>query len=60
MTISTLFSLFNYLFTYSFTYLRTFFYRDKNSEATKARNLKFGDMINLYMKLRTYIFGGFT
>ena len=29
----------------------------KNFESTKARNLKFGDMIRLYMKLCTCVFG---
>ena len=30
----------------------------KNSETTKARNLKFGQMIGLYMDLGTCNFGG--
>ena len=29
----------------------------KKSETTKARNLKFGDIISLYMKLCSGIFG---
>ena len=45
---------------YLFTYLTNFHYGDKNSETTKARNLKFGDMISLYMKLCTSNFGGAT
>ena len=32
----------------------------KNSETTKARNLKFGQMISLYMNLRPSNFGGTT
>ena len=32
----------------------------KNSETTKARNLKFGQMIGLYMDLGTCNFGGAT
>ena len=33
---------------------------DKNSETTKARNLKFGQMISLYMNLHPSSFGGAT
>ena len=35
-------------------------YGDKYSETTKTRNLKFGQMISLNMKLRTRNFGGAT
>ena len=37
-------------------FLKAKFY--KNSEVTKARNLKFGQIISLYMKLCTCILGG--
>ena len=33
-------------------------YGDKNAKNTKARNLKFGQMISLYMKLCAYNFVG--
>ena len=49
----TFFSLFIYLFSKSH-------YDDKNSETTKARNLKFEQMISLYMNLRPSTFGGTT
>ena len=42
-----------YLFIYLF---KNFFIGNKNSETTKARKLKFEDMIRLYMKLFTCIF----
>ena len=48
-------------FLYLFIYLLyKSHYGDKNSETTKARNLKFGQMISLNMKLRTRNFGGAT
>ena len=56
MTIPTLF-LFVYLFIYSFNKSH---YGDKFSETTKARNLKFGQIISLYMNLRPCNFGGAT
>ena len=37
---------------------RKFHYGDKNSETTKATELKFEAMISLYMKLCTCNFGG--
>ena len=56
MTIPTL-SFFLYLFIYL---LSKSHYGDKNSKITKARNLKFGQMISLNMKLCTCNFGGAT
>ena len=54
MTIPTLFfSFFIYLLSKSHG-------GHKNSETTKARNLKFGQMIGLYMDLRPCNFGGAT
>ena len=54
MTIPTLFfSSFIYLLSKSH-------YGEKYSETTKARNLKFGQMISLYMNLRLSNFGGAT
>ena len=51
----------NYDYFDTFFYLfKDFFRRYKNSETTKARNLKFKNMISLYMKLSTWIFGGVT
>ena len=52
MTIPTLF--------YLFIYLSKSHYGNKNSETTKTRNLKFGQMIGLYMDLRHCNFGGAT
>ena len=62
MTISTLFfSLFICLFIYLFVYLFSKSHSGhKNSETTKARNLKFGQMISLYTNLRHCNFGGAT
>ena len=40
----------NFLFV-SFSFYKELCFRNKNSKTTKARNLKFGDMISLYMKL---------
>ena len=41
-----------------FIYLfKNFFVANENSETTKRRKLKFGDMISLYMELSTCIFG---
>ena len=48
---------FRHLFIYLF---KNFFRRCKDSETTTARKFKFGDMISLYMKLCTCIFGGAT
>ena len=45
---------------YLFIYLSKLHYGDKNSKTRKARNLKFGDMISLYMKLCACNFGGAT
>ena len=54
MTIPTLFfTLFIYL-------LSKLHYGDKNSETTKARNLKFRQLIGLFMNLRPSNFGGAT
>ena len=50
MTIPTLF--------FFFIYLSKSHHGNKNSETTKARNLKFGQMISLYMNLRASNFGG--
>ena len=55
MTIPTIFFL--YLFIY---FLSKSHYGDKNSETTKARNLRFGQMISLYMKLCACNFEGAT
>ena len=52
MTIPTLF-FFIYLLSKSH-------YGDKYSKTTKARNLKFVQMISLYMNLRSSNFGGAT
>ena len=74
MTIPTLFfsfflNLFIYLVICLFIYSLIYFYislfkqitfLEKNSETTKARNLKFGQMIGLYMDLRHCNFGGVT
>ena len=49
---------FLYSFLSFFIYLSKFLYACKNSKTTKAINLKFGDIISLYMKLCTCIFGG--
>ena len=47
--------------TFFFIYLLSkSHYGNKNSETTKARNLKFGQMIGLYMDLRHCNFGGAT
>ena len=54
---NTFFSLFIYLFIYL---LRKLHYGDKNSETTKATNLKFGQMINPFMKVCACNFGGAT
>ena len=48
------------LFLYFFIYLSKSHYGNKNSETTKARNLKFGQMIGLYMDLRDCNFGSAT
>ena len=58
MTIPTLF-FFLYLFIYLFIYsLSKSHYGDKYTKTTKARNLKSGQMISLYMNLRHCNFGG--
>ena len=57
MTIPTLFF---YLFIYLFMYLSKSHYGNTNSETTKARNLKFEQLISLYMNLRHCNFGGAT
>ena len=49
-----LYSIFLFLF---FFLLQTFFMY-KTFEITTARNLKFGDIISLYIKLCSSIFGG--
>ena len=56
MTIATLFFLI-YLFIYLFSKSHG---GDNYSKSTKARNLKFGQIINLYMSLCTCNFGGAT
>ena len=43
-----------------FIYLSKLLYGDKKSQTTKARNLIYEDVISLYMKLCTCIFGGTT
>ena len=43
-----------------FIYLSKSPYGNKNSKTTKAANLKFGQMISLYMNLRPCNFGGAT
>ena len=43
-----------------FIYLSKSHYGNKNSKTTKARNLKFKQMISLYMNLRPSNFGGAT
>ena len=53
MTIPRLFFHFAYLLNKSH-------YGEKYSETTKARNLKFGQMISLYMNLHLSNFGGAT
>ena len=56
----------NYIYDDSDTFffflslLRKSHYGDKYSKTTKARNLKFGQMISLYMNLRPCNFGGAT
>ena len=40
--------------------LSTLHYENKNSETTKASNLKFGQIMSLYMSLRPSNFGGAT
>ena len=45
---------------YLFIYISKSRYGNKNSETTKARNLKLGQMIGLYMDLRHCNFGGAT
>ena len=57
MTIPTLFFS---LFIYLFIYLSKLLSGNKNSETIKAKNLKFGDLISLYMNLCTCNFGGAT
>ena len=49
-----------FLFIYLFICLSKSHYGNKNSETTKTRNLKFGQMIGLYMDLRNCNFGGAT
>ena len=49
-----------YLFIHLFIYLSKSHYGNKHSETTKARNLKFGQIISLHMNLRHYNFGGAT
>ena len=57
----TFFSLSIYLLIYLFIYLFSKSHGGhKNSETTKARNLKLGQMIGLYMDLCTCNFGGAT
>ena len=56
MTIPT-FLFFLSFFLSFFIYLSKSHYGNKNSETTKARNLKFGQMISLYMNLRPSNFG---
>ena len=52
---------FIYLFIFSFfIYLSKLDYGNKNSKTTKARNLKFGQIIGLYINLRPCNFGGAT
>ena len=41
-----------------FSFYKKLFSTCKSSKITKARNLKYGDMVSLYIKLRTCIFGG--
>ena len=53
----TFFSLFIYLFVYLLSKSHG---GDKYSKTTKARNLKFGQIISLYMNLRPSNFGGAT
>ena len=48
------------LFFSLFIFLSKLHYWNKNSETTTARNLKFGQMIGLYMDLRCCSFGGAT
>ena len=55
----TFFSLFLFFFFF-FHSIKNYFIRHKNSKTIIARNLKLGDMVSLYMKLRTCIFGGAT
>ena len=43
-----------------FIYLSKSYYGNINSETTNARNLKFGQMISLYINLRHCNFGGAT
>ena len=47
-------------FLYSFIYLSKSHHGNKNSKTTKARNLKFGQIIGLYMDLCHCNFGGAT
>ena len=55
----TFFSLFFLsFFVYFFIYLSKSHYGNQNSETTKATNLKFGQMISLFMNLRHCNFGG--
>ena len=56
------FSLFSdlFIFVYLFIYFSKPHYGNKTSETTKVRNLKFGQIISLYMNLRPSDFGGAT
>ena len=49
-----------YLRIYLFMYLSKLLSGDKNFDTTKARNLNFGQMISIYMKLCTCNFRGAT
>ena len=49
-----------FFFLSFFIYLSKSHYENKNSKTAKVRNLKFGQMISLYMNLRQCKFGGAT
>ena len=49
-----------FFFLYLFFYLSKSHYGDNYSKTTKAKSLKFGQMISLYMNLRPSNFGGAT
>ena len=51
---------FRHFFLFLYLSILALFYRRKNFETTYARNLKFGNMRSLHMKLSTCIFGGAT
>ena len=51
---------FSFFISFFIIYLSKSHWGNKNSKTTKARNLKFGQIISLYMNLRHCNFGGAT